>query len=71
MKRNKILFQSVGIIFLLLVCSSVTAQTSLKYKTLCKTWLYESIEAKIGFPLDTTIINFQDHGKLTLPVFQR
>jgi hypothetical protein len=64
LKRNNLLFTAVVIIFLLLTCSLVKAQTSLKYKTLCKTWLYESIEAKIGFPLDTTIIYYSRLWKI-------
>jgi hypothetical protein len=64
MKRNNLLFHTIVIIFLLLVCSFVKAQTSLKYKTLCKTWLYESIVAKIGFPLDTTIIYYSRSWKV-------
>jgi hypothetical protein len=58
MKRHYLLHHTIGIIFLLLACSFVNGQTSLKHKTLCKTWLYQSIEAKIGFPLDTTIIYY-------------
>jgi len=52
-----------GIIVLVFIFSSVDTQTSLRYKTLCKTWMYESIEAKIGFPMDTTIIYFSRSWK--------
>ena len=64
MKRNNLIFPTIVIIFLFLACSLVKAQTSLKYKTLCKTWMYESIEAKVGFPLDTTIIYFSRSWKI-------
>jgi hypothetical protein len=64
MKRRNILFPSIVIIFLGFAFSSINAQTSLRYKTLCKTWLYETIEAKIGFPLDTTIIYYSRSWKI-------
>jgi hypothetical protein len=64
MKRRNILFPSVVVISLVFTFSSIYAQTSLRYKTLCKTWLYESIEAQIGFPLDTTIIYYSRSWKI-------
>ncbi len=64
MKWNNLRFPAVVLIFLLPACSFVRAQASLKYKTLCKTWMYESIEAKIGFPLDTTITYYSRSWKV-------
>jgi hypothetical protein len=63
MKRNNFLYLTFGF-FCFLACPSVNAQTSLKYKTLCKTWVYESVEAKISFPIDTTIIYYSRSWKV-------
>ena len=64
MKRKGFLLFVFGTISLLLASSLACAQSSLKYKTLCKTWLYESIEAKIGFPIDTTVIYYSRAWKV-------
>ena len=56
MRQIKLLSLFIISILTVIPNNTVHAQQSLKCKTLCTTWMAETIEAHIGFPLDTTII---------------